>query len=698
MSVWVIDDSRLIRSMLTTLLAQAGIEDVHTADSGEGLVQALQDPEVRDQVRLILLDLMMPGMDGIATLRHIRSFPELQDIPVIIITGRGEKEDLEAAFHAGASDFLSKPADPVEFVARVKGALRLSELLIQRRSREQNLKDSHAHMERLSLTDPLTHVANRRQLDQQLQNLWLQEQRKVSLILLDVDHFKRYNDALGHLEGDKCLKKIASILQDTLEKESTFIPESLLARYGGEEFAVLLPDAGLQEAAQLAEHLRVAVLNAALPHPTSESHHVVTLSLGVGETFTGLDTSAAQLVENTDAALYQAKRLGRNQVIRTDQLEHLSEDLKLHSTPLKPWKKVLLVDDSSLVRSFLRHTLKHDGAEVIEAASVPAALQHLPEISQFELVVLDLNLEERSGLEVLKQIRAINQSVVVVVFSGKDPRGLQEALSMGADAYLSKGDFDLQGKDVPAFMQALNHAREFRQGMQARELLRQVQLDFFAVFAHDLKNPISALGLAVDMAAESRSLDDLRPLLSNARDAKTMLLDIMGQYQEFLRLQTHQAEVRPVPTRIGHFLAEVLDGLQLQMLLRQQHFDLNIQPEVKGVQVLLDRKVMYAALQSALISMMKHAPDQSTIHVNLSLEGNHVRLTLQDPHSRILPEEMNPLLYSPSLSHKWYGAGVSLPLLRVATEANGGRLWAETRAGLAQFVAEWPAHPQGPNT
>ncbi|GGJ39203.1 response regulator [Deinococcus roseus] len=691
MSVWVVDDSRLIRSMLTALLSQAGIEDVKTAESGEALVEHFQDHHTREAVRLILLDLMMPGMDGIETLRHLRAFPELQDIPIIIITGRGEKEDLEAAFQAGASDFLSKPADPVEFVARVKGALRLSELLVQRRSKERDLKDSHARLELLTYTDALTGVANRRNLDQTLQNIWTQPGRTVSLILLDIDHFKRYNDTLGHLEGDACLKRVAAALEDTLAAEGTFIPEALLARYGGEEFAVLLPDAPMEEAAQLAEHLRQGVLKAAIPHPNSDHHHLVTISLGVHSLLALPDTSPALLIERADQALYQAKSMGRNQVFRADHLKDLVPEPALEAVPFHHWRKVLVVDDSAVARAFLRQAFLKEGAQVIEASSVPQALEHLPHIGEFDLIMLDMHLHDSSGLEVLSRVREVSQSVVVVVFSGKHSRSLQESLKLGADAYLCKTDFDLQGKDLPAFQQALNHAREHRLGLLAHELLRQVQTDFFSVFVHDLKNPIAALSLAIDLAAETQHLDDLAPLLSGALEAKSMLLEVLAQYQDYMRLEARQIELKVAPTEMKPLIEKCVQDLEPQVRFRQQTLHFQIEPGSENATALIDSQVFAEALHSALISMIKHAPDHGTIQVNLGLRPEGVRLVLREDQSRIPAEEINVLLYNPRMAHKWYGSGVSLPLLRAVVEAHQGRFWAEAQNGTCLFLADLPS-------
>lgn len=691
MSVWVVDDSRLIRSMLTTLLNQAGIPEVQSAESGEQLIQALQDAGTRDAVRLILLDMMMPGMDGIETLKHLRAFPELLDIPVIIITGRSEKEDLEAAFQAGASDFLSKPADPVEFVARVRGALRLAELLVQRRSKEKDLKDSHARLELLTFTDALTGVANRRSFDHALKNLWAGPTRTVSLILLDVDHFKRYNDTLGHLEGDACLKRVAAALEDTLKEEATFIPEALLARYGGEEFAVLLPDASMDEAMQLAEHLRQGVLAAGIEHPHSDLHHLVTVSLGVQSLQTGPHTTPALLIEQADQALYQAKLLGRNRVFRADQLKPLAPEPDADTASLHKWRKVLVVDDSAVARAFLRQAFLREGAEVLEAASVPQALEHLPRIGEFDLIMLDMHLHDSSGLEVLTRVRQVNHSVVVVIFSGKHSRAMQEALKLGADAYLSKSDFDLQGKDLSAFLQALQHAREYRLGMLAREVLRQVQTDFFSVFTHDLKNPIAALSLAIDLASETQHMDDLAPLLSGALEAKSMLLEVLSQYQEYMRLETGQLELELAPVSLQSVVETCLADLQKQAEFRGQTLLLDVEPGSQlDSEVLIDATVFGSALHSALISLMKHAPDEGTIRIRLGQQGDQVRLELQEEESRIPPEEIHLLLQNPRMAHKWFGSGVSLPLLRAVLDAHHGRFWAESSQGSSRFVAELP--------
>ena len=315
MSILIVDDSPDERLLLENILSRAGYNDLILAASAPEAFAALRldDPQGGDPgVDLVLLDIVMPGIDGLEALRKIQATAHLQDIPVIMVTVLDEAEILETAMDSGAVDYLSKPVREVELLARVRSALRLKDEMGRRKARERELERLNQKLERLSSLDGLTGVANRRYFDHSLDQEWrrsARENRPLSLIMIDIDNFKAFNDTYGHQAGDDCLKQVAQTLTETLKRPGDFV-----ARYGGEEFAVVLPNTDAQGASLMAEEMRARVAALGIPHAESKAGEMVTISLGVGGTAPKLGKEPAELVSIVDKALYEAKREGRNRV------------------------------------------------------------------------------------------------------------------------------------------------------------------------------------------------------------------------------------------------------------------------------------------------------------------------------------------------------------------------------------------------
>ena len=250
------------------------------------------------QPDLILLDVMMPEIDGYEVCRQLKANPLTQSIPVIFITALKEETDEERGLEIGAIDYITKPFSPSIVRIRVRNHL--------------ELKRYHDLLESQAVTDGLTGVANRRQFDTWLDREWrlaIRRQTSISLILGDIDCFKPYNDHYGHPEGDECLKAVAKALTAGLRR-----PSELLARYGGEEFACILPESDLEGALHFANNLLEHVRAAKLPHEKSVATDIVTMSLGVATLRPALGDAAETLIQAADEKLYEAKRSGRNRV------------------------------------------------------------------------------------------------------------------------------------------------------------------------------------------------------------------------------------------------------------------------------------------------------------------------------------------------------------------------------------------------
>jgi diguanylate cyclase (GGDEF)-like protein len=315
MGILVVDDSADSRLLIQRFLEQEGHRDFHlSATADEALAYLATGPEVD----LIIMDLHLPGTNGIEACRRITSDRATKDIPVIVITESTEVGPLDAAFTAGAVDYLKKPIDPVELLARSRSILRLKRETDARKARERDLlevtrrlADANRELERLSFQDGLTGITNRRRLDEVLAVEWKRAGRAgdpLSAVLVDIDFFKAYNDRYGHPAGDDCLRRVAGALRDSLKR-----PSDLVARYGGEEFCALLPETAAEGALTVAESMRSQVRALQLRHEASTAADRVTISVGVATLVPGERESAA-LLAAADEALYRAKREGRDRV------------------------------------------------------------------------------------------------------------------------------------------------------------------------------------------------------------------------------------------------------------------------------------------------------------------------------------------------------------------------------------------------
>lgn len=326
MSILIVDDSTVSRTFISDLLTEVGYTDLVVCASVEEAYQCIgfNEPDrVETDLDLILLDINLPGKSGIDACRVFSAHEVFCDVPIIIISGIDYLEGLESAFSAGATDYITKPPSHTELLTRVRSALRLKTEMNHRKAREEDLMVLNARLakmnlelERLSVTDSLTGLANRRSFNMFLSREWLREQRSqqpFSVIMIDIDHFKNYNDAYGHLEGDVCLQKVAWVLQGALCRAG-----DMLARYGGEEFVAIIPHADLTEATELATTFHSRIRELALPHKDSPVASTITISIGIASVIPNQDLTPTQVVDMADNALSLAKQAGRNQSVIAD--------------------------------------------------------------------------------------------------------------------------------------------------------------------------------------------------------------------------------------------------------------------------------------------------------------------------------------------------------------------------------------------
>jgi diguanylate cyclase (GGDEF)-like protein len=320
MHILIVDDSKVSRAFFTNLLHEAGYRHLILADSVADAfekIHADRSTSTCTLVDLILMDVNMPGKNGIQGCRELKSLENFQDVPVIIVSGEDDQASLQDAFDAGALDYITKPPNRVELLARVRAALRLKTEMDRRKSRElellaltQQLEEANRELHRLSTQDGLTGVANRHSFNAFFDREWrraLREEKPIAVIMVDIDFFKAFNDTNGHLAGDKCLQRVAAALQGAVRR-----PADLLARYGGEEFVVVLPAIESEGAETVAAEMHAAVAALRIDHAQSAVSDRVTVSMGIASTVPARDTDSGRLLAAADQALYQAKQAGRN--------------------------------------------------------------------------------------------------------------------------------------------------------------------------------------------------------------------------------------------------------------------------------------------------------------------------------------------------------------------------------------------------
>ena len=313
--VLLVDDQAMIGEAVRRGLAHEENIDFHfCADPHQAIAQA-----IRIKPTVILQDLVMPGLDGLTLVREYRNHPATQNIPIIVLSTKEDPLIKSAAFSAGANDYLVKLPDNIELVARIRYHSRSYMTLLQRdaayralRVSQQQLLDTNLVLQRLMNSDGLTGLSNRRHFDEYLELEWrraMRDQTQLSLLMIDVDFFKTYNDSFGHVEGDEALRKVAASI-----REASSRPSDLPARYGGEEFALVLPSTSPGGARLVAEKLRMAVAALKIPHIAPAEGASLTISIGLSTMTPVQGTDCRQLIMAADKGLYTAKNNGRNQV------------------------------------------------------------------------------------------------------------------------------------------------------------------------------------------------------------------------------------------------------------------------------------------------------------------------------------------------------------------------------------------------
>jgi two-component system, cell cycle response regulator len=298
MRILIADDDAITRKLLQASLIKFGYEVTVCSDGN----QAWQILQTEDAPSLVLLDWVMPGMDGVEVCRQIRKLGTHSYVYIILLTGKGTKEDVVEGLEAGADDYLIKPFDPSELQVRLRAGARIVQL-------QEDLLAALDASRFAASHDPLTQLWNRAAIMDIAGKERVRAMREgttLCVVMADIDYFKRVNDQYGHLAGDAVLREVSHRISNSVR------PYDSVGRYGGEEFIICLPECQLDEAERIADRLRLAI--SGNPMSSAEGIFRATISLGVASGEPGTEWTVESIIQASDEALYRAKNQGRNRV------------------------------------------------------------------------------------------------------------------------------------------------------------------------------------------------------------------------------------------------------------------------------------------------------------------------------------------------------------------------------------------------
>jgi len=313
MKILIVEDSRASLLIITEYIQRLGATAVQAA-SGNQAIEVFQ----AERPDIVLLDIILPDMDGFIVAQRLRALEENGGwTPIIFLSSLDKDEDIERGIAAGGDDYLAKPVSEVVLGAKIRAMQRIIQMRTSLVVLARKLDVANRELKRLSASDGLTGIPNRRLFDEYIAREWRRARRNsscISLMMCDVDHFKLFNDTYGHQAGDDCLRQVAGAIQKIMERGA-----DIAARYGGEEFAVVLPETPIGGALFIAEKVRHAIHELHIPHAASASGQV-TMSIGIASMTPAENSGHEELIHAADKALYQAKHDGRDRVCRFDAL------------------------------------------------------------------------------------------------------------------------------------------------------------------------------------------------------------------------------------------------------------------------------------------------------------------------------------------------------------------------------------------
>ncbi len=401
MKILLVEDSPPLRQIMSSYIKRAGHLPL-IAESGEAALQMIES----ERVDLVIMDVEMPGLNGFETTRLMRESLGGHWVPIIFVTGVTDDASFQQGIEAGGDDYMAKPVNPIILTAKIRAFERITEM-------QNQLERLNVELESLSQRDGLTELFNRRYFEEVAEREWqvcVRAHQPISVLMMDVDHFKPYNDFYGHQAGDSCLKLVASTLDRSLQR-----PADLLARYGGEEFIALLPGTDEIGAMTVAENLRKAVAALAIEHAHSGASTHVTVSIGVATTLHITGLNLKKLVSLADKALYRAKEEGRNRAVAEEYGHH---------------KTALIVANSDEELALICDHLK-DHCNIITCTSDNEGVEIARELTP-DLILLSNPAGDLRTCRILKQDPAT--ASIPVIFISEQRRAAEMAAAKGITA------------------------------------------------------------------------------------------------------------------------------------------------------------------------------------------------------------------------------------------------------------------------
>ena len=410
MKILLVEDSATLRAIMLNYIAKSGHE-VIIACSGEESLQILET----NDVDMIIMDVEMPGLDGYEATRLIRESLESQWIPIIFVSGMSDDKSLAEGIEAGGDDYLIKPVSRVILNAKIRAMERLS-------SMRNEMNTLNTELIELSQRDPMTGLYNRRAFDEKAEDYWriaTRNKEPLTVLILDIDHFKLYNDAYGHIEGDMCIRKIAIVLNECFNR-----PGDVIARYGGEEFIVLLSNTTHEGAEYLAEQMRTSIAEQEIRHKASTTGRYVSVSIGGSATNFTTGTSLSAQIALADKALYESKNNGRDRITITD-------------FSCKQSALVIAREDSQA--NIINHSL-NGHCKIISNSNADRSAEYARCFSP-RVIILDFDDNWDYAKTICTDIRAnpMSKDVPIIIISSKDKDDLEELVEkLDANSYLRK--------------------------------------------------------------------------------------------------------------------------------------------------------------------------------------------------------------------------------------------------------------------
>jgi signal transduction histidine kinase len=350
------------------------------------------------------------------------------------------------------------------------------------------------------------------------------------------------------------------------------------------------------------------------------------------------------------------------------------------------WKRILTVDDSGLVRSALKRIFSETNAKLEEAKNGTEAIGRIPEISKYDLILLDLEMPDLNGIQVLEQIRKASQDVVVVMLtSSEDIKKAITTIREGADGYFQKQDLPLEG-DRTKFFDALEQARDYRAGIIARRQLEQLKTDFYSMITHDIRNPANVVELALEQLLEDKNDFDStqQKMLELASEAAKKMITLVTDYLDYAKIDAGYLKIETKETDLCQLVNSSSD--QARVIATEKHQTLMLELPI-GLSAFVDEFKLRQVVDNLISNAVKYTPENGSINIKLEQKGEFVRFSVRDTGNGISSEYLKLLFEKftrlPGETHRSKGTGLGLVIVKAIIEGHGGKVWAESK-GLGE--------------